>query len=270
MTLPAPTTDAGRAGLAALLTAPSRALVALDFDGTLAPIVARPEDARPLPATLDVLRAVGQKFGHVAIVTGRPADWLVDVAGLGDIPGLVIAGQYGAQRWAAGELREADPAPGLAAVREGLPGLVIGRQARIEDKRLSIVVHTRGVDHPDAELAALAAPIRALAVQHGLAAHRGRAVVEIRPPGFDKGRALTVLVEEHDASAVLFIGDDLGDLPAFTAVEALRAGGRPGLTVCSGSTEVTEVAERADLVVDGPEGVVDLLTALVAATPPPA
>lgn len=265
MSLLTPTTDAGRAGLAALLAQPSSALIALDFDGTLAPIVPRPETARPSPATLSVLRAVGQKFGHVAILTGRPAGWLVDDAGLGDIAGLVILGQYGAQRWAGNELREAEPAPGLAAVREALPDLVAGRQARIEDKRLSIVVHTRGADHPDAELAALTAPVRALAVEHGLEAHPGRAVVEIRPPGFDKGGALTALAEEYDAAAVLFIGDDLGDLPAFEAVESMRDRGRPGLTVCSGSAEVTQVAERADLVVDGPQGVVELLSGLVSA-----
>ena len=67
---------------------------------------------------------------------------------------------------------------------------------------------------------------------------------------------------EQPPSAVVFIGDDLGDLPAFAAVEALRGEGLPGLLVCSGSTEVTEVAERADLVVDGPEGVAALLQTL--------
>jgi trehalose 6-phosphate phosphatase len=60
----------------------------------------------------------------------------------------------------------------------------------------------------------------------------------------------------------VFIGDDLGDLAAFAAVETLRGAGLPGLLVCSGSTEVTEVAERADLVVDGPAGVAELLQAL--------
>jgi len=261
--LPAPVTEPGRAGLAALLAEPARALVALDFDGTLAPIVERPEDARPLPAALRPLRSAARTFGQLAIVTGRPAEWLVDVAGLGGIPGLIIAGQYGAQHWAAGVLREADPAAGLAAVRVALPGLVAARQARIEDKRLSIVVHTRGAEHPDKELAALAATVRELAVQHGLEAHPGRYVIEIRSPGFDKGAALADLVREFDPHTVLFIGDDLGDLPAFAVVESLRGLGRPGLTVCSGATEVTQVAERADLVVDGPAGVVDLLTALV-------
>jgi trehalose 6-phosphate phosphatase len=84
-------------------------------------------------------------------------------------------------------------------------------------------------------------------------------VLELRPAGGDKGDALRSLVAESTPSVVVFIGDDLGDLPAFEAVQELRAEGIPGLLVCSGSTEVTAVAERADLIVDGPEGVAAVL-----------
>jgi trehalose 6-phosphate phosphatase len=80
----------------------------------------------------------------------------------------------------------------------------------------------------------------------------------------DKGVALTDHVRRTGAESVLYAGDDLGDLPAFAAVDELRADGVPGLLVCSGSTEVTELAERADMVVDGPAGVVDLLRSLAA------
>jgi trehalose 6-phosphate phosphatase len=82
--------------------------------------------------------------------------------------------------------------------------------------------------------------------------------------------ALEEYVRESGAGAVLYAGDDLGDLAAFAAVEKLRSDGLPGVLVCSGSTEVTELAERADLVVDGPAGVVDLLNALADAVDPPA
>jgi trehalose 6-phosphate phosphatase len=80
----------------------------------------------------------------------------------------------------------------------------------------------------------------------------------------DKGVALMEYVREVGAEAVLYAGDDLGDLPAFAAVEKLRSDGVPGLLVCSGSSEVAELADRADLVVDGPAGVVRLLAALAA------
>lgn len=78
----------------------------------------------------------------------------------------------------------------------------------------------------------------------------------------DKGVALLTHVRELSATSVLYGGDDLGDLPAFSAVDDLRTTGTPGLLVCSGSDEVTELRKRADLVVDGPGGVVGLLRAL--------
>ena len=91
----------------------------------------------------------------------------------------------------------------------------------------------------------------------------GRMVVELRPAGADKGGAVRALVAALDPSVVLFVGDDLGDLAAFDAVDEARGEGRPGLLVCSGSEEVTELAGRADLVVDGPAGVVALLSSVV-------
>jgi trehalose 6-phosphate phosphatase len=71
-------------------------------------------------------------------------------------------------------------------------------------------------------------------------------------------------VAEHDAGGVLFAGDDLGDLEAFEAVRALRDGGLPALLVCSGSEEQEALAELADVVVDGPGGVLDLLDGFAA------
>jgi trehalose 6-phosphate phosphatase len=88
-------------------------------------------------------------------------------------------------------------------------------------------------------------------------------VLELRPAGSDKGGALRGLAEQSQPSAVMFTGDDLGDLAAFDAVDQLRTQGVPGLLVCSGSDEVGALAERADLVVDGPSGVVELVEALV-------
>jgi trehalose 6-phosphate phosphatase len=123
-------------------------------------------------------------------------------------------------------------------------------------------VHTRRAQDPQAAFEALRQPLADLAARHGLIVEPGRMVLELRPPGVDKGVALHEYVREIGAEAVLYAGDDLGDLPAFAAVEKLRSDGVPGLLVASGSAEVTELAERADLVVDGPAGVVRLLRTL--------
>ncbi|MEU3983043.1 trehalose-phosphatase [Streptomyces sp. NPDC026672] len=269
--LPTPVTPAGREGLAALLDRPRTAVVGLDFDGTLAPIVADPEQARAHPDAVPALAALAPKVASVAVVTGRPAGVAVRHGGFADVPGLehlVVLGHYGAERWnaATGTLTAPPPHPGIAAVRAELPGLLdrIGawRGTWIEEKGRAVAVHTRRAEDPQAAFEALRAPLTELATRHGLIVEPGRMVLELRPPGMDKGVALLDHVRETGAGAVLYAGDDLGDLPAFAAIDKLRSDGVPGLLVCSGSTEVTELAERADLVVAGPEGVVALLRAL--------
>lgn len=274
-TLPRPATEQGRIGLRALLDAPVGALIALDFDGTLAPIVPDPDTARAHPKAVAVLRRLAGLVGTVAVVTGRPAGQAVEFGELAVVPGIVVLGHYGFQRWQAGRLTAPPPPDGVETVRRDLPGQLAaaGAPAGIwtEDKGYALAVHTRRADDPEGALRRLREPLTALADRADLTVEPGRMVIELRPRGVDKGAALTDLVRERGSRAVMFCGDDLGDLPAFAAVGALRDTGIPGLTVCSGSAESTRVAAEADLVVDGPDGVVDLLTALAAhlsAAPP--
>jgi trehalose 6-phosphate phosphatase len=269
--LPVPVTPAGRDGLAALLARPERAVIALDFDGTLAPIVADPEQARAHPEAVPALAALAPKVAAVAVVTGRPAGVAVRHGGFAGVAGLehlVVLGHYGAERWDAvtGTVSAPAPHPGVAAARAELPGFLdrIGawQGTWIEEKGRAVAVHTRRASDPQAAFEALRAPLTDLAGRHGLIVEPGRMVLELRPPGMDKGVALSEYAREISAESVLYAGDDLGDLPAFGAVDKLRSDGTPGLLVCSGSDEVTELRERADLVVDGPAGVVHLLRAL--------
>ncbi|MFI9275066.1 trehalose-phosphatase [Kitasatospora sp. NPDC052896] len=275
-----PHTPAGRAGLAALLAAPAGAVVALDFDGTLAPIVADPEQARAHPGAVPVLARLAPRLGAVLVLTGRPAATAVRLGGFADVPGLehlVVLGHYGAERWdaATGELVEPPVHPGVPAVRAELPRLLAESNAPegtwTEDKGRSVAVHTRRTADPDGTLAALREPLARLAAAHGLAVEPGRMVVELRPPGVDKGAALADFLRERGARSVLYAGDDLGDLAAYATVEKLRADGLPGLLVCSGPVTgeppVRELADRADLVVPGPAGVVALLEWLCSVIP---
>ncbi|MEV5384274.1 trehalose-phosphatase [Streptomyces sp. NPDC052721] len=269
--LPTPRTPAGRDGLAALLAQPRTALIGLDFDGTLAPIVADPEQARAHPEAVPALAALAPQIASVAVITGRPPEVAVRYGGFAGVPGLehlTVLGHYGAERWdaATGKVTAPPPHPGVAAVRAELPGLLERAGAEegtwIEEKGRALAVHTRRAPDPQAAFEALRAPLADLATRHGLIVEPGRMVLELRPPGMDKGVALLDHARAVKAGCVVYAGDDLGDLPAFAAIEKLRTDGVPGLLVCSGSTEVTELADRADLVVDGPEGVVGLLRAL--------
>lgn len=272
--LPNPTTPAGREGLDAVLARPDRAVVALDFDGTLADIVPDPEQARAHPGTVEALAALAPKVAAIAVITGRPAGVAVRYGGFAGVPGLehlVVLGHYGAERWDAvtGTVHAPAPHPGVTAVRAELPGVLhefgAWNGTWIEEKGQAVAVHTRRAEDPQAVFEALRGPLGELAAQHGLIVEPGRLVLELRPPGMDKGVALAGFVAELDAESVIYAGDDLGDLAAFAAVEKLRSEGPdgiPGLLVCSGSAEVPELAERADLSVPGPAAVVDFLAAL--------
>ncbi|MFI7290110.1 trehalose-phosphatase [Streptomyces anulatus] len=272
--LPNPTTPAGREGLDAVLARPDRAVVALDFDGTLADIVPDPEQARAHPGTVAALAALAPKVAAIAVITGRPAGLAVRYGGFAGVPGLehlVVLGHYGAERWDAvtGTVNAPAPHPGVAAARAELPGVLhefdSWRGTWIEEKGQAVAVHTRRAQDPQAAFETLRGPLGELAAKHGLIVEPGRLVLELRPPGMDKGVALATFVAELDAESVIYAGDDLGDLAAFAAVEKLRTEGPdgiPGLLVCSGSTEVPELAERADLSVPGPAAVVAFLAAL--------
>lgn len=264
--VPRARTSDGRAGLAAIAAGPSRALVATDYDGTLAPIVADPAAAVPAPGAAAALTRLASRVGTVAIITGRAAADAVALGGFADVPGLIVLGHYGVQRWQSGVLSAPDVPPGVQVVREALPGLLAEAAApegtAIEDKGTALAVHTRRTADPAAALALLREPLGRLANRTGLSIEPGRMVLELRPPGMDKGTALRALAAERAAESVLFCGDDLGDLAAFAAIRELRAEGIPGCAVASGSAETPAVAEAADLVVDGPAGIVRLLSSL--------
>ncbi|MGN6331795.1 MAG: trehalose-phosphatase [Motilibacteraceae bacterium] len=265
--LPGAATDAGRAGLDALLSAPQGALLAVDYDGTLAPIVADPQQAVPHPDAVPTLARLAGVLGQVAVVTGRPAAVAVGLGGLDVVPGLVVLGHYGLERWEAGTVTAPPPHPGVDTARTELTALLTDDArlagSRLEDKGASVAVHTRPAADPAGALEALRPEAERIAAAAGLAVEPGRFVLELRPPGVDKGGALKALLGEGERpSVVVYAGDDLGDLAAFDAVDRLRGDGVPGLLLCSGSQEVAALAQRADLVLDGPAGLVRFLAAL--------
>lgn len=247
---------------------PAGTLLALDFDGTLAHIVDDPAAARGHDQALQALGRLGPHLGRIAIVTGRPVHQVVELGGFLRRPGmerLVVCGQYGAERW---DAADGTPPPSqlLAPVRaalDALPSVLAAAgepDARIESKGLAVAVHTRGLD--DDAQTRLIEPLTDLAARCGLVVELGREVVELRLGGWDKGLVLEGLVDEFGLRHVVFAGDDLGDVPAFDAVDRLRDRGFSGLLVYSASAEERALADRADVVVNGPDGVAAWLTEL--------
>jgi trehalose 6-phosphate phosphatase len=239
-------------------------LVAVDFDGTLAPLVPDPQQSRPVAGAVDALADLTAAGARVAVITGRDARTVLRLGQLEKVPGLVVAGLYGLENWHDGALETPDTPDAMHAVRQRLPRLLADHDADprvwIEDKRLSLVVHARRADDPDAALAPLREPIQALADELDVAMHPGRDVLELRLPGYDKAGALCRLAGE--TPGVLYVGDDVGDLPAFAEIRRLRAAGRTAYSVAVMSTAVDDVVGAADVEVAAPADAVDLLCAL--------
>jgi trehalose 6-phosphate phosphatase len=261
--LPRAATPAGQAGLEAALAEPGGALIASDFDGTLSPIVADPGAAHAHPGAIAALRRLAAPIGTLAVITGRPVAQAVQLGGLTSVPGIIVLGHYGWERWQDGQVTSPPSPPGVTTARSELAAVLAGADAPdgvwIEDKGHALAVHTRRAADPDAALAGLRGPLEALADRTGLAVEPGRRVIELRPPGMDKGVALTDLARERGARSILFFGDDLGDLAAFAAVRTLRANGTPGATIVSAAPESELPKDEGDFAVEGPDGVAGFL-----------
>ena len=247
-----------------VVAAAEGALIGLDYDGTLAPIVDDPRHATIHPDMPQVLRELCKVARTVAIVTGRPARQAVSLGGFDaiadDCPNLLILGQYGNETWTSTDRRVVSPAPppGVAGFLRELPAVLrsLGLDPWVEEKGIAIAVHTRRLTNPVAAYQALLPAMANLARRHDLMLEPGRFVIEARARGMDKGMALRKLVTSTSPTAVVFAGDDLGDLQAFAEVDALRAEGLPALQVCSGSPEEPRIAAAADVILEGPDGVV--------------
>ncbi|MEQ9080847.1 MAG: trehalose-phosphatase [Sandaracinaceae bacterium] len=240
-------------------------LVALDVDGTLAPIVEDPSRAKVPTATARTLRHLRTVEGlELALVTGRDAGQLERIV---SIPGVWRVVEHGRAIIAPGEKPrgvavEAEDRRKLARFKSWAHEHAGPRGAHVEEKDASVVVHVRKMAKDDPEGAdAVLAEARDAAAELGLCVRDGRAVVEAQLEPFDKGAALRELIEAVGATSVLYAGDDLTDEPAIRVAAARGF----GLFVRSAERERFDEATAS---LDGPEGVSDLLDALLAKLKP--
>jgi len=243
------------------------ALLAIDYDGTLAPIVADPASARPAPGAVELLVKLSAGLGHIAVITGRPAADAVRLGRLDRIPDLTVLGLYGRDRWSGGVVHAGAAPDGLSGALAAIRQLVQPdeRGIVVEDKGAAVAVHTRRAGDPKGEFDRLERPLAEIADAFGLRLEPGRLVLELRDPTVDKGSALLELVADWRPSSLLYLGDDLGDLPAFAATTRLRAQGVAAWSIAVESDEAPEVAAAADATVAGVAGAVHLLAELLEA-----
>jgi trehalose 6-phosphate phosphatase len=247
-----------------LAAQPRKAAVLVDFDGSISTIVDDPGDAHTLPRARDALAALIGVIGTVAVVSGRPVEFLARAI---DLPELTLVGQYGLERMVDGRAvvdPRAEPyldAVAVAAdeIERDLPDLLVERKAGV-----AVTVHWRKAPNRGADAVAV---VDRIAGRHGLTVYPTKMARELRPPvPADKGTAVETLLDR--AAHACFAGDDRGDLDAFAALARLSAAGRleHAVRIAVGSAEAPpELLAQADLVVDGPAGLVSLLEELARA-----
>lgn len=243
-------------GLAAHVRRGERALVALDFDGALAPLQDDPAASRALPAAVTALDRLGAVPGvTLALVSGRAVE---DLASLAEVPdGTLLVGSHGAERGRVEDRRlhrldlelDDETAARHRELTRALVDAVEGTTARVEHKPAAVVLHTRTADAADAER--LTAFALGLGERQGVDAIHGKAVVELSVLHVTKGDALADLRAETDAGALLYAGDDVTDERAF------RTLGGDDVTIKVGEGDTAARFRVAD-----PDGLAAALTLL--------
>jgi trehalose 6-phosphate phosphatase len=231
--------------LARLAAEPRRAAILLDVDGTLAPIVERPDEARVPEETRRELARLASSYALVACVSGRAG---AEVERMVGVSGVAVVGEHG--------LELAPEAEGWA---ERIATFAAGVDWPAERKRLSLTFHFRRADDEAAARAYLT-QVEAAARDEGLVPRWGRMVLEVRPPvDANKGTAVAALLRRAAVSRGLYAGDDTTDLDAFAGLAELELGVR--VAVASPEAPPALIA-AADVVVEGTDGVLELLRAL--------
>ncbi|HET6967634.1 MAG TPA: trehalose-phosphatase [Ornithinibacter sp.] len=242
-----------------------RVLVAVDFDGTLAPLVTDPLRASAVPGGLEALRDAATLGGvTTAVVSGRDLATLEVLTGIGPDDGITLIGSHGAQTNHA-ELATLVSTTGAAFLDEAAAALLetlrdeleairsLHPAIRLEYKPAAVALHTRDVD-PSTAQAATKAAHEAARRHAGVHVIPGKEVVELSVSAADKGTTLSALALVSRSNATLYVGDDATDERAFAALDPLSG----DVTIKVGDGETVALHRVAD-----PEAVVELLKLFV-------
>jgi trehalose 6-phosphate phosphatase len=247
-----------------------RAGIVTDIDGTISPMVARPEQAIVLPRARAALVGLRDRLSLVGVVTGRSVE---DARRMVDVEGLTYVGNHGLETFARGRaemLPEARPwMPRLAAalhqVAERIPS-ELQSGVIVENKGATASLHYRLAPDPDQTRRVLLALLARFAAPDGFRVEEGRRVLNLLPPlAVNKGSAVTWLVHHHQLSGIVYFGDDFTDAHAFRALQVLgQSGGVRTLSVAVVGPETPHsVRQLADASVPTVAAVAELLSGVL-------
>jgi trehalose 6-phosphate phosphatase len=246
-----------------------RAGVFCDFDGSLAPIVDDPNKARAIRGAGRVLEKLARRYAAVAVVSGRPVSFLAKRLHPRKVR---LVGLYGIEERVGRSLRVL---PEVRTARASIDRAAERLRAEladeqgvfIEHKGLAVSVHFRRARDKEETLERAIPIVDRIAKEEGLASvTRGRLVLEISPPvHVDKGDVVRRVIDEKKLAGAIVVGDDMGDLPTFSAIDGLEL----AIRVAVASDESPpELIAAADHVVGSPHELLDLLRSLVDASRP--
>ena len=241
-----------------------------DIDGTLSPIAPTPQAAYLYPGVARMLEQLRQ-HAHVAIMTGRA---LRDGARLVNVDKVTYIGTHGLE-WSDGlpetyevhivpeAMRYVQPGKQLLELvqqhLDSLPGVMV------QHKTVGGTLHYRGAPHPEQARAQLLALLEEPTRQLGMRLGEGKMVVEVLSPlAINKGQALRNYAQRFGLRGLVFAGDDRTDLDAILESEQLRKEGCTTLSIVVRHTDtLPELLAHADIVVDGVEGMAQLMERMV-------
>jgi trehalose 6-phosphate phosphatase len=238
----------------ALAEDPARSGLVLDFDGVLSPIVEDPSASAMPERVAATLARLAPALGLLAVLSGRPAEFLADRV---RVAGVRLLGSYGIEQICDG-VRRIDPeakgwlGPVQQASRALRDLLAASPGIRVEEKSVSVAVHWRQAPDRAAAAGEVRRVTARIAAETGLRLEPGKLVEELRPPlDVDKGSAVSALMASDKLTTVAYAGDDLGDIPALLAV---REAGGYAIVVDHGSETDPRLLGLADQTCDGTDG----------------
>jgi trehalose 6-phosphate phosphatase len=237
----------------ALAENPANSGLVLDFDGVLSPIVGDPATSAIPDRVAAILARLSRQLGLVAVISGRPVEFLADRVPVAGVP---LFGSYGIEQVRNGVRRmDPDAKKWLVTVREASRALAellaTSPGIRVEEKSVSVAVHWRQAPDQAAAADEVRRVTARIAARTGLRLEPGKLVEELRPPlDVDKGSTISALLSAEKLATIAYAGDDLGDIPALRAV---REAGGYALVVDHGSETDPRLLELADQTYAGTE-----------------
>jgi trehalose 6-phosphate phosphatase len=245
-----------------MLVSKDRLGIVMGMDGTIAAVSSEsPDGHSPSARCREVLQGLSQITPLVAILSARPA---ADLHVLVDLPDVIYAGNRGLETWIGGRL---DFSPEVEQHRPQLESAMmalytlIDSSIQVEDAGSALMIYCEAAP-AGTDMSLLRANIKQIAEDRGLRFFEASRVMEVRPPMIlDKGRALERLINQHQLDAVIYLGNDLSDVDAFTMLHSLRDLGQVAGAAVGVLNEWTasDVSDHVDVLVKGVQGAEDLL-----------